>query len=67
MFLDFKKTRSLKNSNLREVDVTLAYYPLAEDKVRCVFFFYDPTERSPIHKWAYYLLNGDIKDLRKKY
>lgn len=50
-----------------EVDVTVCYYHLESHKDRYVFFFYDPTEKSPIYKWSYYLINEDYKDMKKKY
>ena len=50
-----------------EVDVTVCYYHLDSHKDRYVFFFYDPTEKSPIYKWAYYLIDENYKDMKKKY
>lgn len=50
-----------------EVDVTVCYYHLAPHKDRYVFFFYDPTEKSPIYKWAYYLIDENYKEMKKKY
>ena len=50
-----------------EVDVTVCYYHLDSHKDRYVFFFYDPREKSPIYKWAYYLIDENYKDMKKKY
>ena len=64
---DFFKISSLKKTDLQEVDVSICYYHLDETKDRYVFFFYDPTEKSPINKWAYYLIDNNYKDLRKNF
>ena len=50
-----------------EVDVTVCYYHLDSHKDRYVFFFYDPTEKAPIYKWCYYLIDENYKDMKKKY
>ena len=58
---------SLTKDQGDEVDVTVCYYHLDSNKDRYVFFFYDPTEKSPIYKWAYYLIDENYKDMKKKY
>ena len=58
---------SLTKDEGDEVDVTVCYYHLAPNKDRYVFFFYDPTEKSPIYKWAYYLIDENYKEMKKKY
>ena len=57
----------LKKSDKQEVDVTICYYHLEDNKDRYVFFFYDPSQKSPIYKWAYYLIDENYKDLRKQF
>ena len=58
---------NIGKSDKQEVDVTICYYHLDENKDRYVFYFYDPTEKSPIYKWAYYLIDENYKDLRKNF
>ena len=64
--LEFLKM-NIGKSDKKEVDVTVCYYHLDENKDRYVFYFYDPTEKSPIYKWAYYLIDENYKDLRKHF
>lgn len=64
---NFKETSALKKSNKQEVNVTVCYYHIEENKDRYVLFFYDPTEKAPIYKWVYYLMDNNFKDFKKKY
>lgn len=51
----------------QEVNVTVCYYLLENDKERYVFYFYDPMYREPINKWIYYLENGKNQEFREKF